>query len=188
MSAFTDSQLITRYLDGDKQAFGELVERYQNYVYNLAFRFSGNIADAEDLTQEVFLLLMRKVGQWRREAKFSTWLYRVTANLCLERLRGVRETVPLEDYEPPASDNPVQEAEVADFHVQIQRVLLEIPPDYRAAVVLRDINGLSYDEVAAVLELAPGTVRSRISRGRALLAEKLRPALELKSGADRQNK
>lgn len=188
MSELTDAQLIDRYLDGDKRAFGELVRRYQNYVYNLAFRLSGNAADAEDLTQEVFLMLMRKVSQWRREAKFSTWLYRVTANLCLDRLRGVRESVSLDDYDPPASDDPAAEVEAADFYDQVQRALLEIPLDFSAAVVLRDIKDLSYDEVAAVLELAPGTVRSRISRGRALLAEKLRPALELKSAATRHKK
>ena len=179
MSISSDAELITRYLNGDKQAFGELVGRYQDFVYNLSLRLVGNTADAEDLTQEIFIQLLRKVGSWRRDAKFSTWLYRLAANQCRDRLRRRRpDTVSLEDNDPPGGDDPLAEVEARELKDQLAEALSRLSVGYRLVVVLRDVQGLSYEEIAESLDISLGTVKSRLSRGRALMARGLRPILE----------
>lgn len=179
MRHLSDAQLITRYLNGDKQAFGELVGRYQDFVYNLALRLVGSPSDAEDLVQEIFIHLMRKVGSFRGEAKFSTWLYRLAANQCRDWLRRRRpDAVSLEDNDPPGAEHPFAEVEALELKDQLARALSLLSIDYRLVVILRDVQGLSYEEVAESLDISLGTVKSRLSRGRALLARRLRPALE----------
>jgi RNA polymerase sigma-70 factor (ECF subfamily) len=175
----TDSQLIARYLKGDPHAFGELVNRYQNLVYNLTLRLTGNKAEAEDLSQEVFIRLMNKIGSFRGEAKFSTWLYRLTANYCRDWLRRRRfNSLPLEEGKLPVDSDPIEQAETLDLGNHIVKALSQLPIDYRLVVVLRDIQGLSYQEIAASLKISLGTVKSRLSRGRSLLAKMLQPVWE----------
>lgn len=175
----SDSELINSFLKGNRQAFGELVARYQDYVYNLALRLVGNTADAEDLVQEIFIQVMRKVGGWRGEAKFGTWLYRVAANQCYDWLRKRHsEIVSFEDNDLSGGEDPVARVEQLDFKERVLRELVRLPLDFRLVVVLRDIQGLSYEEIAESLEISLGTVKSRLSRGRALLAAQLRPVWE----------
>jgi RNA polymerase sigma-70 factor, ECF subfamily len=172
-----DKELVGRYLNGDKQAFSRLVERYQSLVYNLCFRLVGSVHEAEDLTQDIFVRLLDKVSSWRAEAKFSTWLYRLALNHCRDHLR--RRSWPLEE----APDQLIDPAPGPDMMIEDQeagravfQALLQLPMEFRSVVFLRDVEGFSYREIADILDIRPGTVKSRLARGRARLVELLRPA------------
>jgi RNA polymerase sigma-70 factor, ECF subfamily len=141
----------------------------------LCRRLAGNDADAADATQEALITVVRRLDRYDGRARFTTWLYRVVTNACLDELRRrSRRPTPTDDVylaERPASDAPVDGA-TAD-RLDIDAALAKLAPEFRAPVVLRDLCGLDYAEIAEVLELPPGTVRSRISRGRGALAHVL---------------
>ncbi len=170
-----DEELVRRYLGGDATAFAELVRRHETRVYNLCFRLLGNREDARDAAQDTFLSLVRKLKGFRGEAAFSTWLYRVTANACHDALRRRRrqprtlELVQEGPAEPAADDDPSRAGDAAD----VQRALLQVPEEFRAAVVLHDVQDLEYAEIATILGIPVGTVKSRIHRGRVALARAL---------------
>lgn len=176
-----DASLIESYvLSGDRSAFSELVARYRDRIYNLSLRITGNQADAEDAVQEVFLRLMSKISSFDGRSKFSTWLHAVSVNVCRDQLRkSKRAPTPLPEPERLAGDETTDD--LAERHL-VKQALLDglhsLPEEYRIAVVLRDVQGLSYAEVAETLEISEGTVKSRISRGRLLLAKKMAPVLE----------
>jgi RNA polymerase sigma-70 factor (ECF subfamily) len=144
-------------------------------VYALCRRLAGNDADAADAAQEALITVVRRLDRYDGRARFTTWLYRVVTNACLDELRRRgRRPVPTDDAllaERPAGEGPVDGA-TAD-RLDIDAALTQISPEFRAPVVLRDLLGMDYAEIAEVLELAPGTVRSRISRGRGALAHVL---------------
>jgi RNA polymerase sigma-70 factor, ECF subfamily len=145
-------------------------------VYALCRRLAGNDADAADACQEALITVVRRLDRYDGRARFSTWLYRVATNACLDELRrrGRRPT-PVDDEvltAGRAASGPSVDGAVAD-RLDIDHALAQLSEDFRAPVVLRDLCGLDYAEIAEVLELAPGTVRSRISRGRAALAHVL---------------
>lgn len=157
----------------------EIVRQYSPQVYRLAYRLTGHAADAEDLTQEVFIRVFRSLDRYQ-PGTFSGWLHRITTNLFLDqvRRRQRQRTHALGEYESDApraaiSDEPERGFEWGNLDVDIQRALADLTPEYRAAVVLRDIEDLSYEEIAEVLGVSLGTVRSRIHRGRARLREAL---------------
>lgn len=178
-SALEDRELIDRYLRGDGCAFSELVARHRDLVYNLCRRTVGVAEEAEDLTQEIFIRLLDKVGLWRGEAKFTTWLYRLALNHCRDHLRRRRpETMPADDTLADFMPGPESRAETSDLRERVQEALMSLPVDWRAAVFLRDIEGLSYSEIAAVLEVELGTVKSRLARARLALARTLAPLRE----------
>jgi RNA polymerase sigma-70 factor (ECF subfamily) len=170
-----DEDLVRRCREGDRSAFGVLVERHERRVYNLALRMTGREEDARDATQEAFLTALRKLSSFRGEAAFTTWLHRVAVNSCYDLLRKrqrspVLDRIPDHEVEPP----PVPDhAELTDLSVDVQRALLEVPEDYRAAMILHDVQDLPYDEVGAVLGIPVGTVKSRLHRGRVILARAL---------------
>jgi RNA polymerase sigma-70 factor (ECF subfamily) len=173
-SAPEDRELIDRYLNGDRAAFCRLVERHQDLVYNLCRRTVGVVEEAEDLTQEIFIRLLDKLEQWRGDAKFTTWLYRLALNHCRDYLRRKRP----ETIEPPDSPadlmlGPEMQAEAHDFRDRVQAALMTLTPDWRAVVFLRDIEGFSYGEIAGILEIELGTVKSRLARARLALADAL---------------
>ncbi len=159
-----DEDLIRRYLDGDVQAFGTLVERHERRVYNLALRMTGREEDARDATQDAFLSALRKLKGFRGEAAFTTWLHRVTVNACYDLLRK-RQRAPLLHERPPDEGPPRPEpaepdhADTVDLSVDVQRALLEVPPDFRATLILCDVQDLPYEEAAAILGVAIGTVK-----------------------------
>jgi RNA polymerase sigma-70 factor (ECF subfamily) len=158
-------------------SWDEVVRTHSARVYRLAFRLTGNRADAEDLTQEVFVRVFRALDNYR-PGTFEGWLHRITTNLFLDlarrRARIRFEALP-EDAErvPGRERSPEQVYHDDNFDGDVQAALDQLPPDFRAAVVLCDIEGLSYEEIAAMLNIKLGTVRSRIHRGRALLREAL---------------
>ncbi len=168
-----DEELVRRFVGGDRSAFATLVQRHEQRMYNLALRMTGREEDARDATQEAFLTALRKLSSFRGEAAFTTWMHRVTVNACYDLLRK-RQRAPLadlpeDDAGPPAADH----AEATVGAIDVQRALARLPTDYRAVLVLHDVRDLPYEEVAAILEIPLGTVKSRLHRGRVALARAL---------------
>ncbi len=171
-----------RFLDrlraGDAPAFEELVMTYQHRVFGVALRMLGNAAEAEEVAQEAFVRAHRALGDFRGDAKLSTWLYAITSRLCLNRLATGERRLTREGEEAllrlsDAGPRPDAALERRELESALGRAIAELPEDRRIVVVLRDIEGLSYEEIAQVLELELGTVRSRLHRARADLKEKL---------------
>jgi len=171
-----------RFLDrlraGDAPAFEELVMTYQHRVFGVALRMLGNPAEAEEVAQEAFVRAHRALGEFRGDAKLSTWLYAITSRLCLNRLatgerrmarQGEDALLRLSDAGP----RPDAALERRELEAALGRAIAELPEVRRIVVVLRDVEGLLYEEIAQVLELTLGTVRSRLHRARADLKEKL---------------
>jgi RNA polymerase sigma-70 factor, ECF subfamily len=164
---------------GDRDATDELLRRHYDRIFALCRRIMGNQPDALDATQEALIALVRGLPRFDGRAAFTTWSYRVATNTCLDELRRRRRRpAPVEqdaDREATAVDptTPSLDEQVVS-RLHLDEALLELPVEFRAAVVLRDVCTLDYAEIAEVLEIPPGTVRSRIARGRALLAGQLR--------------
>ena len=176
MTPEREQDVIRRVLRGDSEAFSELVAAYQKTVYNIALRLLGSREDAEDAAQEVFLKAYTGLQSFRGESRLSVWLYRVTNNVCIDFLRRRKETVslsaqdedgePLELEIPDVRFDPAALAERADLREQVGRALDKLPPDARQILLLRELGGQSYDEIAQTLSLDIGTVKSRIFRAR----------------------
>ncbi len=151
------------------------MRRHHGYIHTICRRLAGNDVDAADATQEALIAIVRGLGHFDGRARFTTWAYRVAANAAIDELRRRgRRPEPVEDAvltERASGDRPI-DAAVAE-RLEVDEALARIPEVYREAVVLRDLAGLDYAEIAATLQLAPGTVRSRIARGRAALADQL---------------
>ena len=176
-----DVALVERHRCGDLQAFDEVYERFGEMVYNLALRLAGNREEAADLAQEIFLRIYRHLGSFGGRSTLKTWVFRIAINHCRDRLsRHFVATTSIDDSEEsgvPLADpgrGPEALAVAADEGRRVAEGLSRILPVFREAVVLRDLEGLSYDEIAEVLGVRVGTVRSRIARGR----EQLRSLLE----------
>ncbi len=182
LSSDSDLDLATRHRYGDPEAFGEVYRRFAQMVYNLAYRMAGDAEEAEDLTQEVFLRIHRHLGRFSGRSALKTWVYRVTLNHCRSKLgrrrhptQGLAEENDGEGAQlVDGGRGPEEQALARDAGRQVSEALRQVKPVFREAVVLRDLEGLSYDEIARVLKVRIGTVRSRIARGR----ERLRIALE----------
>jgi RNA polymerase sigma-70 factor (ECF subfamily) len=183
-----DAELVAQWQAGDLRAFECLVRRHERRVFRLLYRMLGSREEAEDATQEAFLSLHRHGHRFRREARFSTFLYRVAANAALNRRRSLgRARARVEelgrrqlagDESPSSAPDPEAAAHGAEVQGAVQRALLELPRDLRIAVVLFDIEGRAYKEIADVLGVPEGTVKSRIHRGRSALRESLRGLLD----------
>ena len=174
-----EHELIRQSKQGDLDGFNRLVERYQAVVYNLALWMLGNPPAAEDASQDAFLSAWRNIDSFRG-GNFRAWLLSITANACRDQLRKLRHnpSISLEEMlvEPeglPSSESPEEYAERQEMSEQIQEGLASLPQEQRLAVVLSDIQGLSYEEIALVMSCSLGTVRSRLSRGRAHLRDYL---------------
>jgi RNA polymerase sigma-70 factor (ECF subfamily) len=167
----TDDELIRRFRAGDHEAFANLVRRHERRVYNLAYRMIGRAEDARDVTQETFLSCFRKLDSFRGDSAFSTWLYRIAANATYDTLRR-KTPVPLasEDLVPPPAPDL---AETASTAIDVQRALMLVPHDFRAVLVMHDVQGYPYEDIAEVLELPLGTVKSRLHRARVALGRAL---------------
>ena len=179
-----DAELVERWQGGDPSAFELLVRRHQRRVFSLVFRMLGSREEAEDVTQEALLALHRHGHRFRGEARFSTFIYRVAANAALNRRRSLGRRRAREDALSQRQDagddlpsrprDPEDAASGVQIQARVQDALLALPPDLRAAVVLYDIEGQSYGEIAQALRIPEGTVKSRIHRARSALREKLR--------------
>ena len=179
-----EQALVQRAAAGDSAAFETLVERYQQQVYNLALRMVSSHADAQDLTQEAFIRAWRALPSFHRTAQFSTWLYRLTSNICIDFLRAQkrRKVVSLtmlqddedKQWELPDGD-PLPEQRMIDREEReaLSRAFQALDPDYRQVLTLRIVNGCSYQEIGEILNLPEGTVKSRLSRARDQLRKKM---------------
>ena len=173
--------LIQQCLNGDEAAWQTIVRTHRRKVFNIAYKFVGNVDEAEDLSQEVFIKVFRSLGTFDRRANFQTWLYSVTRNLCIDHYRALRKEreamnrdLDIDVLAPASHDrNPHQLLESQDQAALLRRALDRLPEAMRTAVVLRDLQELSYEDIARTLDLPDGTVKSRISRGRAELARQI---------------
>ena len=181
-----DTELVRKAAAGDSDAFEQLVLSYEKPIYNLCLRMCGNADDAMDLTQETFLKAWRSLGSFRADAAFSTWLYRLCSNLCIDHLRREqkRKILPLhvEDSDgderpldvPDPAAGPEERLSAQEDRQQVADALQSLEPEYREALTLRVLHDLSYADIAAVLQVREGTVKSRIARAR----EKMREAMQ----------
>jgi RNA polymerase sigma-70 factor (ECF subfamily) len=173
---------LDRLRAGDARAFEALVTAYQHRVFGVAARMLGSRVQAEDVAQEVFLRVHRSVAAFRGEARLSTWLYGITSRLCLSRLaspgrRHERASRPLTDDTLRDPADPAAHAERGELQAALGAAIAALPEERRIVMILRDVEGLSYEEIAAALELEPGTVRSRLHRARMEIKERLEPFL-----------
>ena len=178
----TPDSLIEQCLAGDQSAWEQIVRQNWRKVFNVAYKFVGKHDEAEDLTQDIFLKIFRALNSFDRRANFQTWIISISRNLCIDHYRSVRKErqtiardVDSTDLQPATADRgPYQVAEHQDLRAQLRQALQTLPATLRTAVVLRDLQELSYQEIADRLGLPEGTVKSRINRGRIELAHQLR--------------
>ena len=171
---------------GDRAALDTLLRRHYDRLYALCRRMTGDAADAADACQEALIAIVRGLPAFDGRSAFGTWAYRVATNACLDELRRRRRRP--EPGLPEGSGevaSPLDDVESSTTRVDLDRALQSLPADYRAAVVLRDVCGLSYEEIAEALLIPPGTVRSRIARGRAALVPLLAPGRNPGPSAER---
>jgi len=173
----TDEELVGFVLADQREVFARLYERYYSRTYRIAYGMTGRREAAEDLTQEVFIRAYQRLGQFRGQASFSTWFYRLTVNHCVNYRRHERRWQAREAGEGwhPAALGGRAEAEVFQHQVQgqIHRALLSLKPELRMVVILKDVEGLSYEEIAERMSCSSGTVGTWLNRARKLLARKL---------------
>ena len=175
----SEEQLIRRAQQGDNGAFEELLLLHQKKVYNLCLRMSANPDDALDLSQEAFLRAWRSLGQYQFEASFSTWLFRLTSNVCIDFLRRKKrrqETSLTENYDdrdegaelsiPDVNPLPEQQAITNETKIELARAMGQLAPDHREILQLRVVEDLSYEQISDILGIRVGTVKSRLARAR----------------------
>ena len=181
-----DAQLILLSQQGDVQAFEELVIKYEKKVYTIAYKYMGNHEDASDLAQEAFIKAYQAIGGFRQDAAFSTWIGRIVANKCLDELRK-RKRYPVDSLddevateegsvqrELPATDaTPEERLEQQETAAYLQGLIDNLKPEYKAVVILREMEGYSYEEISRELDCSLGTIKSRLSRARRYLKEQI---------------
>jgi len=184
-SAVADAQLIGRTLAGEPAAFGELVLRYQDRLYNSLVRLLGSAEDARDAVQDAFVQAFVKLDTFRGSSAFYTWLYRIAFNTAMSHARRKRPTRSLDEERTDRGREPVDVQPTPDARldtseraVQVQRALAELSAEHREVIVLREMDGCKYEEIAEILELPVGTVRSRLFRARLELRDRLAPIVE----------
>jgi RNA polymerase sigma-70 factor (ECF subfamily) len=178
----TPDSLIEQCLAGDQVAWEQIVRQNWRKVFNVAYKFVGKHDEAEDLTQDIFLKIFKALKTFDRRANFQTWIISISRNLCIDHYRSVRKErqtiardVDSSELQPATPDRgPYAQAEHQDLRAQLRQALETLPVTLRTAVVLRDLQELSYQEIADRLGLPEGTVKSRINRGRIELAHQLR--------------
>jgi RNA polymerase sigma-70 factor (ECF subfamily) len=186
----SDSNLVARALDGDLPSFERLVARYQNKVMGYAARMLSDRDEAEDVAQEVFIKAFRSLESFRGESSFSTWIYRIATNLCIDRLRAKKRRPqsaysldePFDKDEdkggrelPDLSTEPTRSIEREELRAKVREVMAEMPEKMRAVLIMCDMQGMPYEDIAKVLDVPIGTVKSRLFHARADLGRRLRP-------------
>ena len=173
----TERELVAACQRGDRDAFRALFELHKDRVYSIALRFSGEPADAMDITQDTFLKLFSCIGGFRGQARLDTFIYRLVVNSCLDRKRRQRRLLPLVDEWAvtlrDTRDNPMQELARNQLSSRVQDAVAKLAPDLRIVIVMRYTEGLAYDQIAEVLGCSPGTVASRLSRAHKALERRL---------------
>lgn len=171
----TDASIVESCRRGDRDAFRALYEAHKDKVYSIClYFFHGDTAEAADVTQEVFLKLFAAIGSFRGDAVFSTWLYRLVRNACLDASR--RKTARARAVESPGISVPTQEDDLLRAHTAqtVGNAVSSLPPEFRLPILLRYFKGFSYQEMSAAMNCSMGTVASRLNRGHKLLAKLLR--------------
>jgi len=193
VSEQTEKALIEKCKQGDIEAFEILIDEYQSKILNYCFRMLNHRSDAEDAAQEVFVKVYRFIGSYSGQSSFSTWLYKVASNVCRDYLRKHRrpdrQTMSLQQVNSEGEEYglSIEDATYAPYNsvqqTEAQRVLAQaldqISPEHKTVIVLRDIQGLSYEEIGKIIGAAPGTVKSRINRARLQLQKLLEKDREL---------
>ena len=189
----TDIELVQKFQrEHDLAAFEQLVERHSDRAYQLAYSILQNRQDAEEVVQDAFLRIYRSLGNFRGDAQFTTWMYRIIVNLCnnkfrWNKVRGINRTIsidaPLPNAEgdeslrlalPSSEAPPDEQLAFAELRERVEKAMAQLPESYRTAVMLRNVQQLDYEEIAKILDCAVGTVKSRINRGRELLRQALK--------------
>lgn len=195
MESWDDGRLIAECLAGDQGAFGVLVSRYQDRLFNTVYRVLDNLEDAQDVTQESFVSAYQSLASYKGDAQFFTWLYRIAMNAAISLRRKRRATISLDSTKGPAiAFHPVDESrdsqpgaalERSENEAQLRWALSRLSVEHRAVIVLKDIEDLRYEEIAEILKIPIGTVRSRLHRARLELRELLERFEQDKRGRDR---
>lgn len=192
MHTTPECELIKKSQQGDIEAFEKLIVSHEKKVYNIAYRYMGNREEAEDLAQEAFIRVYRAINGFRGEAAFSTWLYHIVSNVCRDALRkNLRRVEDSLDCAVTTEKGELQR-EVADWSMSpepiyenhelgefIQGLINQLTPEYKAVIIMREIQEMSYEEIAAALDCSLGTVKSRLSRARKALRNKIEGSREL---------
>jgi RNA polymerase sigma-70 factor (ECF subfamily) len=199
MSTAADEVLVQRAQYGDQAALCEIISRYERKTYNLAYRLMGNHADASDAAQEALVRIYTRLDHFRGDSAFSTWLFRVVTNTCLDELRrrgrlrhtSLDSALPTDEGALPRqttseAESPIERAEQREVQAAVQRAISRLPEDYRVVVVMRDLHDYSYHEIADVLGTSLGTVKSRLHRARQALRVILRSTEARKLDLQRQ--
>ncbi|WP_366924525.1 sigma-70 family RNA polymerase sigma factor [Metallumcola ferriviriculae] len=184
--SLTNDRLLERSRAGDVDAFQELINQYEKKIYTIAYRFMGNHEDASDLAQEAMLKAFRSISKFRGEASFKTWLYHITANVCRDELRkrsrrhevSLDEPLVFDEGEVPKqtadwSGVPEKLYEERELQEYLNGLIQKLTPEYRMVIVMREIQELSYEEIAIKLDCSLGTVKSRLNRARKALKDKI---------------
>ena len=184
----TDEELVDSAVAGNRAAFEDIIYRYEKRIYNLALKYTGNVEDASDLLQDTFLQVLKKLQTFRGDAKFSTWIFRITTNLFLMKKRKEKniDIVPMDkpvltrkgdSVEMQLFDEKaVQPLDLVEYNEEneiLMKAIESLPDDYKTAIVLKDMNGFSNEEVAGILEITVQAVKSRVHRARLALKESL---------------
>lgn len=172
-----DAEVIEACRQGDHDAFALLFETHRDKVYSIALRYSGNDATAKDIAQEAFLKLLAHIKDFRQEARFDTWLYRLVVNTCLDHRRRRRNLLPiiedLVDSVRPSSKSVLSDLLREEAEETVRATVARLSPEHRMVIVLRYTEGLSYEEMAEILGCSRGTVASRLNRAHKILARRL---------------
>ena len=181
-----DNIVVQQVKEGKAESFEILVERYQKQVYNIAYRFTGNRDDAYDLSQEAFLKAYRGIKNFRQDSSFKTWIYHIASNVCRDFLRKENKVYKVSIDEPVQSEHGDMEKQLADSSMGpdeayeskelsefIQDIINDLQQEYKEVIILREMQQLSYEEIAKVLDCSIGTVKSRLNRARKILKDKI---------------
>ncbi len=175
----SDREIVEKAAAGDRQAFRQLVERHQQFVYALAYRFVGRVTDAEDITQETFIRLWKNLLRYRRENKLTTWLFKITTNLCLDFLKSAynkhsTHTVDVAGQTGMVSDSradrPMLEEEL---RMAMEKITTDLSPKQKAVFILRDMEDRDMDEIAEILGMSPGQVKSNLYYARKKMSDEI---------------
>ncbi len=194
--AIDDAVLVDQARQGDMAAFARLVTKYQDRIYNLCWRLCGDVEDARDLSQDAFVQALQAIGRFQGKSGFYTWLFRIAVNLAISRRRKAKHavTLSLHDEEdsrlidsqvaslvrrgaPARGSDPAGDIEMREAHRAVLRALDRLDDEHRTVLVLRDVESFDYQEIAEILDVPPGTVKSRVHRARMALREELGPLL-----------
>jgi RNA polymerase sigma-70 factor (ECF subfamily) len=182
-----ESEIVKRARDGDEKAFEFIVKKYQNRVANLIFKIIGDSSIVEDLTQEVFLRVIESLREYKFGSALYTWIYRITVNICIDEIRKRQRSrayslsdVLSQNPRVEPSYSPVEKTvEQRELRELIEKAISKLPVEYKTVIILREFEDLPYEEIAKILKISVGTVKSRIFRARKLLAEHLKEYKEV---------